>query len=116
MNGAAPCVFFKFIFIPAKQAQQFAAVEAMAGAEIMFSGRCGKTVPWTHQLAVIATIDAVADQRAQLHGDSAAQFDGEVGDTQTGIERVRCNNRLCRAAVDTAATAAAVIVSGGVRR
>ena len=53
----------KFRFSPGEYFKQLLGVEPVSGAEILFAGQFGKTIPWADELAVVAAIDAVADQR-----------------------------------------------------
>src|SRR5438874_13643432 len=56
---------------PAEELHHRRAIKAVARLEIRLVGRLGKSVPWADELAVIAAVDPVADQRPQLHGDGA---------------------------------------------
>ena len=51
--------------------ENFARIKAMADAKIRLVADLRILVPRTHQLAVVATIDAIADKRAQLQRDGA---------------------------------------------
>src|SRR3989344_8470312 len=86
----------------------------MARSEIGFGSRLRETVPRADQLAVIATIDAVADQGAQLLGDRAVQLDSEIGDAAARIQLVRRNDGAGRADVETGMAGAAMIRGGGI--
>src|SRR5207247_6644960 len=74
----------------------------------------GEPVPGTNILAVVATIDAIADQRAQLPGYRSAQLDGEIGNAETGVHNIRRDDRPCGTRSDTTAAGAAVILPGTV--
>src|SRR6185295_5273739 len=54
--------------------------------------------------AVVAAIDAVADQRPQLLGDGALVLDGEIRNAAPRIELVGSADRLRRANIDAALT------------
>ena len=62
MDGAAGEPFVKLAFAPLEELNEAGAVEAISDGEIGFPGRLRKTVPGTYELAVVAAIDAVADQ------------------------------------------------------
>ena len=81
----------------------------MAGRKIGFSGELGKTVPGANQLAVIATIDAVAQQRSEFLGDTAFELDGQVGNTTPGVKLVWAHNGLRRANLQALCAIAAMI-------
>src|SRR5512135_1368580 len=82
----------------------------MPHGKIRLDGLVGETVPRTDQLAVVAAIDAVADERAQLDGDAALEFDGEVGDATPRVELIRCSDGLGWADVDAGMAGAAVVL------
>ena len=83
-------------------------VEPVARLEIRLDGFLRELVPRAHELAIVAAVDAVADQRAQFDGNAAAQFDGQIGDAAPRIELVRRDDRLRRTDVDAARAGAAV--------
>ena len=66
-------------------------------------------IPRAGELAVVAAVGAVADQRPQVLGNGALQLDGEIGDAASRIHRVRRDNGLRRAAVEAGAAGTAVI-------
>ncbi len=72
--------FLENILIPCKQINQFCIVQSVAYGEIRFLRFAGETVPRAHQLAIIAPIDAVADQRTQFLRNAVLEFNGEIGD------------------------------------
>lgn len=45
-----------------------------------------EAVPWTGCEAIVAAVNAVADGGAELLGNGALEFDGEVGDATSGVE------------------------------
>ena len=96
--------------------QQRGTVKAVADVKIFFLCGTGKTVPGADQLAVIAAIDPVAEQRAQRFRYGVAQFNGQVGDAQAGIQFVRPEDRAGRTDIDAGLAAAAVCLAGGIQR
>ncbi len=80
----------------------------MARREIGFCGWFGKLVPGAEQLAIVATVDAVADGLAKLRRNCALQLDRQVGNAATRVELVGRDDRLGRADVDTGPAAAAM--------
>ena len=97
------------LFRPGKQLNQCGASEAFSRVEIGKWAAGGKLVPGTHQLAVIAAINPVADQRAQVLRDGPRVFDGEVGNTASGIQAARTQNGLGRAGGDAGRASAAML-------
>src|SRR5579859_3158483 len=53
---------------PGEKLDQRRTVEAVAHQEIRLGRRLRKSVPRTDELAIVAAVDAVADQRTQLLG------------------------------------------------
>src|SRR5207237_1080258 len=70
--------------------------------------------PRTDDLAVVASIDAVAHERTQLFGDRPEVLDREIGDAAARVELVRSDDRARGADVDAALARAAVRARGGV--
>jgi hypothetical protein len=44
-------------------------IQAVAHREVLLGGGARELVPWTHQLAVVATVDAIADGAAKLEAE-----------------------------------------------
>src|SRR5579862_3206542 len=65
----------------------------MAHLEVGMACRARELVPGTHQLTVVAAVDAVAECRPQLLGNGAMVLDGEVGDAAPRVEPVWCDDR-----------------------
>ncbi len=72
--------------VPAPDAQQLGRLQQLPRLEIGHAGALCVLVPWAHQLAVVATVDAVADQGPQLGRYSPGVLNGEVGDAAARIE------------------------------
>ena len=85
-------------FVPREERRKLRGVEAVADScEIRrCRGDC-VAVPRAHELAVVAAIDAISDQRAQRFGDAAGELDRQVRDAAPRIELVRCDDRTGRA-------------------
>src|SRR5438105_109846 len=94
---------------PGEELDQRRVVEPVPRLEILFAARLREAVPGAHQLAVVAAVHAVADERPQLFRDGALVLDGEVGDAATRIELVRPADRLRRTHVDAALAGSASI-------
>lgn len=75
----------EFFLRPVEQIDQLRRMQRGARAEIVFVGKLRKAVPRADQLAVVAAVDAVAEQRAELLRDRAFQLDGQVGDAAPGV-------------------------------
>src|SRR5688500_13242835 len=95
---------------PREQLDQRGLVQPIARFEVLFIAQLRKSIPRTHDLAVVAAVHPVADERAQLLRGGALVLDGEVRDAAPRIELVGRADRLRRADVDAALAAAAVIV------
>ena len=102
----------KLRFAPAKQRHQLGTGQAATRVEVGQAAAPGKFVPRANQLAVVAAIDAVADQGAQFQRDRTWVFNGEVRNATARIEPVGRNNGLGWADVDAGRTAAAMRVHG----
>src|SRR5688572_26734236 len=82
---------------PREELDERGAIEAVARAEILFRARLREAVPRAYELAVVAAVHAVADERAQLLGDRALVLDGEIGNAASRIELVGRADRARRA-------------------
>src|SRR5688500_3119742 len=92
---------------PGEQLDQARLVESVSRFEVIFHAQLGKTIPRTDELAVVAAVDPVADERPQFFRDRALVLDGEVGDAAPRLELVWAADRLRRAHVDAALAGAA---------
>ena len=72
-------------------------------------------VPWAGVEAGVAAVDAISDGVAELEGDGAFAFDGEVGDAAAGVHATGGGDGLGGAGGDAAGAFAAVVGGGGVR-
>jgi len=103
-------------FAPGKQIHQLRTVEPVPHATVRQRGGLREAVPRARQLAVVAAVDAVAQQGAQIQRDTALEFDGEIGNAAPRVERVGGDNGLRRADVDTGLAGSAVAGCGRVHR
>src|SRR5688572_12483658 len=94
---------------PGEQLDQARRVEAVAHLEVRLCGNAREAVPRADQLAIVAAIDAVANQGPQLDGDGAFVLDGEVRDAASRIELVGGADRPRRTDVDAALAAPAML-------
>src|SRR5690606_14812130 len=101
-------------FGPCEQFDQRGLVEIVAGAKIGLVGTSRELVPGTDELAVVATENAIADQRSQCDVDAAFVFDSEIGNATSGVQLVRCNDRLRGTDVDAAHAGTAMRACGRV--
>src|SRR5512139_1950339 len=84
----------------------------MARQEIAFAGELCKAVPGADQLAVVAAVDAVAEQRTQFKRYRTVQFDGEIGDAAARIHLIGGDDGGGGADVDAGGAAATVRSDG----
>src|ERR1035437_201388 len=64
-NGAARKAFAKPRLVPSKQFHQFGPVQPVSHPKIGFAARIYKAIPRAYPLAVVTTINAIADQWTQ---------------------------------------------------
>ena len=88
----------------------------MAGVEIGFAGVLGEAIPGTHELAVVAAENAVADAFAQVFGNAAFVFDGQVGNAAPGIQFIGRHNGVGGADGDAGFALAAMVFAGSIHR
>src|SRR5882724_13654510 len=97
-------------FVPSKQFNQRHIIQPVPHGKIRLDTGLRKAVPRAHQLTIVATIDAVADQWAQLNRHAAFEFDGEIRNTAARIETVRRDNGFGRTNINTTGTSTAVLL------
>src|SRR5512134_2168286 len=95
---------------PGEKLDQRGVVQPVSGFEVLFETELGEAVPRTDELAVVATVHAVADQRPQLLRDRALVLDGEVRNATPRVELVGAADRLRRADLDAALAGAAGVL------
>lgn len=74
----------------------------------------GEAVPRAASLAVVATVNAIANQGAEFLGDGASQLYGQVGNTASGINFVWSDDGPGWAGIEAGVAGAAVIINGWV--
>ena len=87
-DGAACHALPEARFVPSEQIHQFGAIQSVSHTKVVLVGEARITVPGTHQLAIVATIDPITDEPTQVHRDTAFQLDGQVGDTASRVKLV----------------------------
>ncbi len=107
-DGTACQAGIKFGLGPGEEGDQCGRIQPVAHTEIGRCGGVGKAVPRAHQLAVVAAIDAVTHQWAQLNRDAAVQLDSQIRNAASRIDFTRCNDGLCRTHIHTGLTGAAM--------
>src|SRR5262249_13152855 len=60
-----------------------------------------KAVPWTNLQAIVTTVNAVSNRRAQLGRNGPFQLNGQIRDTTPGIQLERPGDRVSWAGRDT---------------
>ena len=93
---------------PVEERHQLLAGQAGAFVEVGQDAALGEFVPRADQLAIVATVDAIADQWPQLERNRPGMLDGEVRDAAPCIQPVRRNDGLRRADVDAGGATAAM--------
>jgi hypothetical protein len=109
VDRAAGEPFVKLAFGPLEERDQRRAVESVSHGEIGFSRGLRETVPGAHELAVVAAVDAVADQRPERLRDAAFVLDREVGDAAARIELVGADDGAGGTRVETAPARTAML-------
>src|SRR5262249_62324613 len=84
--------------------------ERRAGRKLRLAALLGEFVPWADREAIVAPVDAVADQRAQRMRDRPFVLDREIRNAAPGIEPIGRRESVGRAHVEAGATGAAVIL------
>src|SRR5436190_8522379 len=101
---------------PAEELDQRRAVEAVAHLEVRLVARLREAVPGADELAIVAAVNPVANQRPQLYRDRAFVLDREIRDAAARVELVGPDDRLRWTDVDAAAAAAAMLLDRRIRR
>ena len=109
VDGAAAQAIVKIVGAPAEQFGEHCIVKTVTHGKVRLAAGLRKTVPRADQLAIIAAVDTIADQRPQFLGNTAVVFDGQVGNAAPCIEPVRRHDRLRRTDVNAFRATAAVV-------
>ncbi len=99
----------KLVFAPGEQPGERRRIQAVARNEILLDALARKFVPGTDQLAIVAAVNAVAEQWPQFERNAAAQFDGEIGNAASRVELLRADDGLRGAYFNAAHARAAMI-------
>src|ERR1700686_3067548 len=92
-DRAASSPFQELRLAPREKLDELRVIQPVPHREVLLGGGARELIPWTNQLAVIATVDAIADCRAKLEWDRPGQLDREVGNTAPGVETIRGDDR-----------------------
>src|SRR5260370_42090129 len=84
----------EFLLGPREKRHEARVVEAVAHGEVGIGRLLRVLVPWAHDLAIVAAVDAVAHERPQLLGNRAGVLDGEIRDAAARVELVGTDDRL----------------------
>ena len=84
-------------------------IQILARGKLRLPALLGELVPRADGEAIVAAIDAVADQRPELARDRPVVLDGEVGDAAPRIEPVGRRKSVGRADVEAGAARAAMV-------
>jgi tRNA threonylcarbamoyladenosine biosynthesis protein TsaE len=84
----------KLFFGPVKQGHELLAGQAGAFVEVGQGAALGEFVPGADELAVVAAVNAVADQRAQFERNRPGVLDRQVGNAAPRVEPVRRDDGL----------------------
>ena len=84
----------------------------MPHLKIRFGAVGGETVKWAHQLAIVATINAVAHGFAKRLGHDGGQFDGEVRNTAPCIHCMWAYDGTSGTGLDAATALTAMAIDG----
>src|SRR5262245_28126104 len=91
-------------FAPGEELHQRSLIQTVPGPEISFRRELGKPIPWANQLAVVAAVNPVADQRPQPFRDGTLVLYGQIGNAAPRVELVGPADRLRRADLHAAFT------------
>src|SRR6185437_14390257 len=98
---------------PGEERHQVGIVETVAHGEIPNARGLGVLVPRTRELAVVAAVDSIADQRAQGFRNAALELDRQVGNAAARVQLVRRDNGTGGAGGYARAAAAAMRAGRG---
>src|SRR5262245_33504976 len=80
----------------------------MARLKIYFIGGLSEFIPRATELAVVATVNAIADQRPQRFRNAAVHFDRQIRNAAARIHLLRADNGAGGADIDARAASATV--------
>src|SRR5258708_3739991 len=102
----------EFFFGPREELDERCAIERVTHREVGIVDGAGVFVPGADELAIVAAVNAVSHERAQLFRDRAVMLDGEIRDAAARIELVGRDDRPRGTYVDAAVARAAVLGGG----
>src|SRR3569832_2414463 len=82
-DGAAFHATIEFLLAPGEQIDQHRLVQAVTHAVVRQACALRELVPWADELAIVAAVDTIADQRPQLDRNAALQFNRQIGNATT---------------------------------
>src|SRR5207302_5602748 len=88
----------------------------VARKQLRLAAGLRKFVPWADGETIVAAVDAVAHERAQVPRDRALVLDREVGDAAARIQPIWRRERRRRTYVEAGAAGATMIALGRVGR
>src|SRR6185295_16215271 len=112
--AAQPLV--EFLLAPRKELDEARVVEPVPDREVRLGARLRELVPRADELAVVAAVDPVPHQRAQVLRDRALVLDGEVRDAASRVELIGTDDGAGRADVHAFRARAAVLALSFVDR
>ena len=98
----------KFFFGPVEQGDELLAGQAGAFVKVGQGAALGEFIPRANQLAIVAAVNAVADQRAQLQRNRPGMLDRQVRNAAPRVKPVRRDDGLRGAHVNAGAATTAV--------
>jgi len=99
----------EFRLAPGEQCAQAGAVQTVARRKFRVTQLC-EAIPRTAGLAIVATVDAIADQRAEFLWNGPVQLDGQVGNAASRVDAIGGNDGARRARIDAGGAGAAVAI------
>src|SRR3569832_306712 len=95
-DGAAFHATIEFLLAPGEQIDQHRLVQAVTHAVVRQACALRELVPWADELAIVAAVDTIADQRPQLDRNAALQFNRQIGNAAACTAPLRPEYRLRR--------------------
>src|SRR5262249_57047645 len=108
-DGAPRQLALEFFGAPCEQLQQPGAIQSVADTKLVERARPCETIPWTHQLAVVATVYSIAHEASELERNASFVLDCEIGNAAARIQLIGCDDRLRWTDVDATTACAAVV-------
>ena len=80
------------------------------GPQFVMRRHFGEFVPWAHSETIVAAVDPVAHRHPEFAWNMPAKFNCQIGNTAPRIQFIRCRKGGRRAGIETAVTAATMIL------